>query len=183
MRNMILAAILFAFSALPAAGQEFGVSTNIADYANLGTLNVQASYALSRHWSLAADLKYNPFSYSTREGTVRNRQRSLSAGARYWPWHAYSGWWLSGALRYQEYNTAGLFSDGSTQGDRVGASLGGGYSYMLTPFLNLEVGAGVWSGYDSYAEYDCPDCGRKTSTGQKFFFLPAELVLALTYIF
>lgn len=183
MTKRIAVIVALLFFGLCAGGQEFGISTNMIDYVNMGTLNIEASYAMSRHWSLSAGVKYNPFSYRTDTGTVRNCQRSVSAGARFWPWHTYSGWWLSGALRYQEYNIAGIGTTGSSQGDRLGASVSGGYSYMLSPRLNVEFGAGIWGGYDSYSEYACSDCGRKVAQGQKFFILPCGLLLALTYIF
>ena len=85
--------------------------------------------------------------------------------------------------RLPGYNSGGLSSPETSEGDRFGAGLGGGYTYMLGPHLNLDFGIGFWSGYESYTTYDCQTCGRKIASGQKFFFLPSELVLALTYIF
>lgn len=165
------------------AAQGFSVSTNMLGYADLGTLNIEASYGVDRHWSVAAGLKYNPFTYDPDGDSVRRRQRSVSAGTRYWPWHIFSGWWLSAGLRYQEYNSGGASSPVTTEGDRFGASFGGGYSYMITPRINLDFGLALWSGYDLYTAYSCPDCGRKIDEGGKFFILPADLMLALTFIF
>ena len=101
----LLIPLLMAVAEPMASGQEFALSTNLADYAELGTLNFSASYGVSRHWSLNADLKYNPFTYKKEESLLQHRQRSISAGARYWPWHIFSGWWLSAAVKYQEYNS------------------------------------------------------------------------------
>lgn len=164
-------------------GQEFAVSTNFADYADFGTLNIEASYGLAQHWSLNAGMKYNPFTYNPDGEQLQKRQRSLSAGARYWPWHIYSGWWLSGAVRVQEYNIGGITSPETTEGNRFGGGLGLGYTCMLSPKFNLDIGAGFWSGYDVYTTYSCPTCGRKIAEGRKFFFLPADILLALSYIF
>ena len=46
-------------TALPAGAraQELAVSTNVVDYANLGTLNLEASYGFDRHWTVNAGLK------------------------------------------------------------------------------------------------------------------------------
>lgn len=165
------------------AAQNFALSTNVLGYADFGTLNMEASYGVARHWSLNAGLRYNPFTFGSGEQEVRRRQRSFSTGARYWPWHIYSGWWLSAEVRYQEYNSGGLVSPETSEGDRFGAGIGGGYTYMLAPHLNLDFGIGLWSGYDVYTTYDCPTCGRVTDSGGKFFILPADLIVALTYVF
>lgn len=183
MLRKILFALACMCSGMIVKGQNFGLSTNLLGYADFGTLNIEASYALARHWSVSAGAGYNPFSYNVKGRTVRNRQRSVSAGTRYWPWHAFSGWWLSCAFRYEEYSTAGIISPRSLQGDRLGASIGGGYSYMVFPWMNVEVGAGVWGGHDAFSEYSCADCGRLVGEGRRFFLLPADIVLALTFIF
>ena len=39
------------------------ISTNVAGYANLLTLNAEASVPVARHWTLNAGAKYNPFSF------------------------------------------------------------------------------------------------------------------------
>ena len=54
---------------------------------------------------------------------------------------------------------------------------------MLRKHLNLEFGLGMWAGYDSFSTYDCPVCGVTIDSGKKFFLLPSELVMALTYVF
>lgn len=189
MKNIRQSIIILALAVLPhcAGAQEFAVPTNLADYADLGTLNLEASYGIARHWSLVAGAKYNPFTYNPdSDRTVQKRQRSVSAGARYWPWHIFSGWWLSGAVRYQEYNEGGLSPAAArmtSEGDRFGGSLAVGYTYMLSPKFNIDIGAGVWSGYDIYKTYSCPTCGRKIDEGRRFFILPSDIMLALSYIF
>ena len=102
---------------------------------------------------------------------------------RYWPWHIYSGWWLAGRARYQEYNRGGIRSPETREGERYGAGMAGGYTYMLTPWLNLEVGLGVWGGLDRYVLYECPVCGLTLEKGRKMFLLPDELLVALSLVF
>ena len=163
------------------SAQELAVSTNVVDYANFGTVNVEASYGFARHWSAVAAAKYNPFSF--RDGELLSRQRLFALGARYWPWHIYSGWWVAGKAQYQEYNTGGIVSQDTSEGDRWGASLSGGFTYMLGRHFNLDFGAGLWAGYDRYVTYACPNCGRFTGSGEKFFLLPNDIIVALTYVF
>ena len=69
--------------------QEMSVSTNVLGYVNLGTMNMEASWGFSRHWSANVGLRYNPFTFPGREGiadTMQARQRTVSVGGRYWPW-------------------------------------------------------------------------------------------------
>ncbi|MCQ2177612.1 MAG: DUF3575 domain-containing protein [Bacteroidales bacterium] len=176
--KIFLTAVLLAVG-LGCGAQTVSLSTNMLDYANLGTLNLDASFSVARHWSLGAGVKYNPFTY---------RQQSYSLSARYWPWHVYSGWWVSGNMRYQEYNTGGYttwkYADEQTsEGDRYGGGIAGGYTYMLARNFNLDFGIGVWAGYDVFITYACPHCGRIVDSGRKFFVLPSNLSLSLSYLF
>ena len=182
-RRLLLLALLVLLS-IPARSQHYAVTTNVADYARFGTLNAGASAALSRRLSVYAGLKYNPFLF--REGTeepLSARQRLCQAGVRFWPWNVYSGWWFSGGVQYQEYNVGGIVSPETREGDRYGAGLAAGYSYMLHPHLNLDFGIGVWGGLDQFTVYSCPVCGLTTETGEKTFILPNDLILALVYVF
>lgn len=179
----ILFAFVLSFACFLAGARNFALSTNVLGYADLGTLNLEASYGVARHWSINAGLKYNPFSYGSGENSAARKQRSVSAGARYWPWHVYSGWWVSSEMRYQEYSHGGLSSPETSEGDRLGIAVGGGYSYMLTPHLNMDFGVSLWSGYDAYRTFDCRNCGRVVGSGERAFFLPGDIIFALTYIF
>ena len=184
--KVIFALIMCLAIHVQAPAQEVALSTNMADYIDLGTLNMAMSYALSRHWSAEAIFKYNPFSYSIQAAAgsvIQNKQRALGAGARFWPWHVYSGWWLSLRGQWQEYNRSLRSDEDAVEGDRWGGALSGGYSYMLSKHLNLEVGAGVWAGYGSQTRYACPRCGRIVSSDRGTFVLPSDVILAVSYIF
>lgn len=179
-------ALLSALFTVSAGAQEVSVSTNMMDYLNLGTLNMEASLGVSRHWSLNMGLRYNPFTFSGREGvadTMQSRQRALALGCRYWPWHIMSGWWVAGKAQYQEFNIGGLTEAETREGDRVGAGLTGGYTYMISPHLNIEAGAGLWAGHEIYTVYACPECGRKVDSGEKTFLLADDILLGLVYVF
>ena len=54
---------------------------------------------------------------------------------------------------------------------------------MINKHLNASFGAGVWGGYDKFTKYSCPVCGLTIDKGEKVFFLPDELIVALTYVF
>lgn len=182
MKNF-LTAVLLMLSIASAWAQDISVSTNILDYANFGTLNADLSLGVSRHWTVCTGGKYNPFTFAGGEKQVQNRQRGLNAGVRYWPWHIYSGWWISTRAQWQEFNSGGILSEETTEGDRYGGGVSMGYSHMLSSHLNLDFGAGIWGGYERYTAYACPSCGRITETGDKYFVLPNDILVALTFIF
>lgn len=196
MKIRILTAILLLLSAaLPARSQTVSLSTNLLDWANLGTLNAQAGLSVSRHLTLHAGVRYNNWNFGSAEkGTAfQNRARTAQLGVRYWPWNVYSSWWFSGRLQCEEYNRGGLFGRSRTEeGLAAGAGVGAGYSRMLSDHWNLDLGLGLWWGKARYTQYRCPRCGRTLTfddgtpvrNAQKWFVLPSDEVrVGLTYIF
>lgn len=181
--NRVLILCLLSLCCIPAAAQKFALSTNALDYANLGTFNLEASYAVAQHWNLKLGGKYNPFKYGSDASSPRNMQRSVNLGTRYWFWHVYSGGWLGGHARYQEYNSGYPGNPETSEGDRFGGGFSGGYSMMLSSHLNIDFGVGFWFGYDLYTRYACRDCGRIMSSGGDYFILPDEILISLSYIF
>ena len=182
MKKMIIL-VLGLMAACTLHAQRFTLGTNIADYVDYGTLNLSGTLAVGKRWSLGTEVKYNPYLFS-REGRPRSaRQRLFSLGSRYWPWHVYSGWWLGAKMQYQEYNRGGIRSELTEEGDRFGAGLSGGYSYMLLPHLNLDIGIGFWGGWSRYTAYACPVCGLTLEQGSKVFFLPNDILFAFSYVF
>ena len=171
--------------ALPSFAQKFSLSTNILDYACLGTMNLDASYSLSRRWSIVAGARYNPFTFNEGDPDeqFQYRQQSYAVGARMWPWHSYSGWGLAGKLRYQEYNHGGLLSRETEEGDRLGIGLYAGYTHMISRHFNVEFGLGLWGGSAWYRRYTCPMCGLTVESGRKWFVLPDDLMISFAYVF
>ena len=131
---MAVCVLLLSLAAEITNAQKMSLSTDLLGYAELGTLNVDASYALDRKWSITAGARYNPFTYhkGDEDEQFQYRQLSYSLGARLWPWHTWSGWWFAGKLRYQEYNHGGILSKEAREGDRAGVGLYAGYTYMLS---------------------------------------------------
>lgn len=165
--------------------QKLQVSANTLGLLCLGTFNGEVNYAVSQHWSVGMSGKFNPFSYSMSGGDrqFQMRQRSLSAVARWWPWHIYSGWWVSGRLQWQEYNMGGFVSAQTEEGQRYGGGVTAGYSHMISEHFNVEMGLGVWGGFKQYTVYACPTCGRKLEEGQKGFIMPSDFIVAISYVF
>ena len=180
----ILMFLFMALSGQRAEAQRFSLSTNLLDYACLGTVNVEGAYSMSRYWSLTAAAEYNPFTY--RKGQpdqFQFRRQSYALGVRLWPWHTWSGWWVAGKLRYQEYNIGGIVSEATDEGDRAGISISAGYTYMVSPHFNVEFGLGVWSGQDWFSSYACQQCGLTLASGRRWFILPDDIAISLVYVF
>lgn len=155
--------------------QKFAVSTNIIDYLDRGTINLGVSLALSRHISGELQYRNNPFGSGGGDDAILNQKTVYSIGARYWPWICFSGWWIKGAVQAenyvrQNYFTA-IYGDSLKKGTGFGASVGGGYSLMISKSFNIDLGADIWAGVDS------------TSSGNKAFILPNNIYLGLAYVF
>jgi hypothetical protein len=181
----IVAVLLLLLIANALKAQKYSISMNLLECARLGTFNLDASYAIDRHWSLTAGARYNPFTYhkGDPERQFQARQQSYAVGARLWPWHIMSGWWFGAKTRWQEYNIGGVMSSQAREGDRLGGGLYAGYAHMLAPYLNIEFGLGLWAGADIYKVYSCPSCGLTLDDGVKAFVLPDDISIALVYVF
>ena len=173
-------AILF-FSGAELRAQKVALSTNIADYVNLFTLNGTVSCAASQKMTLELSARYNPFVYerSASDRQFQNKRISVYAGTRYWPWHVYSGWFVSGYVNFTRFNTGGLFSQKTYEGD----SFGGGYALMLSPRFNMDFALSLMAGYGKYRRYSCPSCGSVEAVKKQVFIAADNIIVQLSYLF
>lgn len=191
--RILLALCLFLTTSISA--QEVTLATNLLDWANLGTANLQAWVSLSRHLSLHAAARYNNWNYGSEEkgNPFQNRARTASLGLRWWPWNVSSSWWFGAKAQLEEYNRGGLFRKVKTEeGVAAGLGVGAGYSWLISDHWNLDLGLGLWAGRARYTLYRCPRCGRILSAEDgrlirdawKWFLLPSnDVQVSLTYIF
>jgi len=180
----IIAAILFAF-AHGASAQRWSVSTNLVDWATIGTINLEGSASLAQRVSVQAGFKYNPWTFRADDPDkqFQLRQKTYYAGVRWWPWHVFSGWWMSAYGQYREYNRGGLLSRETEEGDAFGGGVSGGYALMLSESLNVEFGVGLWGGVKDYTRYSCPRCGKILDEGRKAFVEPDDIRISFVFIF
>lgn len=183
MKRILLSLFLLG-AALPLAAQRFSVGTNAVDWLSLGTLNLEASAAVSQRYSIHVGAELNPWTFAAGnpEKQLQMRQNSYWGGLRLWPWHVYSGWWMGADLRYTVYNGGGILKRETEEGDAYGIGLWGGYSIMLNELWNLDLGLGIWGGYKKYTRYACPLCGVVTDQGERAFILP-DARIAIQLIF
>ena len=185
MKHKIIITLLLAVLPVLGRAQNWSVSTNVLDYVSLGTMNAEVSAGVGRRVTIEASARVNPWTFHKGDPSrqMQNRHQTYALGMRYWPWHIYSGWWISADGQYQEYNRGGIISQKTEEGDAFGLSAGAGYSLMLHEKLNLDFGVTLWAGQKTFISYACPSCGRITDKGSKWFVTPNEIRVAIQYIF
>ena len=109
MKHKIIFTLMLIMVPLLCPAQNWSVSTNLVDYVSLGTLNAEGGVGVGRRVTLQASARVNPWTFhkGDPDSQMQNRHQTYAAGIRYWPWHIYSGWWISGMAQYQEYNRGG----------------------------------------------------------------------------
>ena len=170
-----------------AQAQKFAVSTNALTWANFGTINAEGSFIVSRHITLHAGGTANPWEITTpTKYTIRNRQYGGYVGARYWPWHVYSEWWVGAKLQYKNFEQMGLMTTNLIKGDAAGAGVSAGYTFMLSRHFNIDLGLGVWGGsMFRYKEYlgTVANENEIAKQGPRGFFFLDNMIISFAYIF
>ncbi|MCQ2176445.1 MAG: DUF3575 domain-containing protein [Bacteroidales bacterium] len=168
----------------------FDLSTNLFDWADFGTINVDAAYSFSRHFTAQIGAKFNGWQFKNPEGPTfltQNQQKSVSLGVRYWPWYVYSGWWICLKGQYCDFSECGVWRQALDEGKALGAGLSFGYTIMLTEHFNLEIGAGGWGGkLLEHNLWNCPDekdVAEPRVSGPKTFVAVNDLNISLHWLF
>lgn len=184
--SIFLVVLLFAAFSPALRAQRFSVGTDGLQWLELGTLNLDASVAVAQNVTIHAGAALNPWTFRTGDPQrqLENRLITYWAGARWWPWYVYSGWWAGMNVRYMLYNRGGIFERRTEEAEAIGGGLMGGYSIMLSDMWNLDIGVGFWSGYKKATVYECPVCGIviPEQSGNKMFIVPDARV-AISLIF
>lgn len=186
MTRRLLIIFISVAAAVPAFAQKWAVETNVVDWANYGTINLEASRRINRYSAAVAGIRYNPWKFRDSGGAShQNRARTANLGVRFWPWHIYSGWWFAVKAQAEEFSRGNILTlKNLDEGYALGASVSAGYALMVGVHWNISFGLGGWGGYTVRSRYRCPDCGRKLSEYKGPFILPDnESKVALSYIF
>ena len=194
MKRRILTVILILtviFPSFRTAAQEsrktqVALSTDLVDWANFGTVNLEAGVSLHQHFSVHAGAKYNPWNFKTHNLglALYNKQTTAYAGFRYWPWYVLSGWWVGAQAQYTDYAETGVWRHALDTGKAIGGGVSFGYTLMLHENLNLEFGAGVWAGRRfEHTLYCCPDCMKVRESGPGNFVALNDISISFMYVF
>ena len=107
--------------------QKISIGTNLVDWANLGTANLEFGASVSQHFSLMAGAQYNPWELKTPKGfEMYNRQTTGYIGTRYWPWYVFSGWWAGAKVQYSSFSKTGLWRAALEEGKSIAIQRGTG---------------------------------------------------------
>lgn len=186
MKIKILAIALLLFCAGgKIQAQRVSLSTNLTDWANFGTANLEAGLSVSQHFSILAGGHYNPWTFATKtDYDMINQQTTGYVGARYWPWYVNSGWWIGAKAQYSDARRSGIWRPALEEMKSVGGGISFGYTIMLHKNLNLEFGAGAWGGrHLDYTLYECPKCMRVRKTGPRNFIAMDDVSISLMCVF
>ena len=87
MKRRILLALLAGLLGWNASAQRFSVGTNAVDWFTFGTMNLEASVAVSQKVSLHVGTELNPWTFRAGDPQrqLQVRQNSYWGGARWWP--------------------------------------------------------------------------------------------------
>ena len=180
-------ALLLMCTSHVAEAQHWAVSTNTLGWMSLGTINAETSMSVGRHITLNAGFAANPWQmYTPTYVNLKNRQYGGHVGMRYWPWHAYSEWWVGAKAQYKNFEQVGILSSNLMTGDAVGGGLSGGYTFMISPHFNVDLGLGIWGGrLLKYREYEgnAPVESKLVDVGPRNFVFLDNVMLSLVYIF
>ncbi|MCF0176768.1 MAG: DUF3575 domain-containing protein [Bacteroidales bacterium] len=168
------------------SAQRVSISTNFADWAQLGTVNLALGVGISQHFSFQAGAKYNPWQFENEKQNMDLyiKQQCYHAGFRYWPWYVNSGWWLGLKGQYRKFSDTGIWRPAIEKVSAAGAGFSFGYDIMLGKHFDIELGAGVWGGkYLDYTLHKCKDCMEVRESGSRLFFGADDVIVSLVYIF
>lgn len=185
MKKIILIVAL-SLSCFFASAQRFSLSTNLIDWANYATTNLELGFSVSQHVSLVAGGKYNPWDFSKGDEAIYNKNVVGYLGVRYWPWYVNSGLWFQFKGQYADYTITGTWRHALDQGKAVGGGLAAGYTFMISKHFNIELAFGGWGGYLlEHNLYECADCKvlRKEESGPRAFIDFDNISVAMVFVF
>ncbi len=165
--------------------RSFALSTNLLSWLNLGTINLEMQYEVARHWTIEGKVKYNPWTLNKGvPGQFQENQRGFAMGARWWPWYSFAGWWIGADAQFKNYRTGGVpWFKTPEEGTALGASLGFGYSVLITKWFNLDFGVSGWAGHKFFTNYEDSRFLTPTAKSQKWFIAPNEVSVSAVFIF
>lgn len=141
MKKLFLLTIAMLLLIPAVRAQKWAVKTNVLEWAALGTINAGGEYAFTDHWSLEADVLWNPWTFS--------RQRSaecwgVQAEGHYWLCRKYYGHYFGLHAQYGSYD-CGMWKyryDGWLAGGGIS------YGYMLPIARKWRVDFNIGFGYN-----------------------------------
>lgn len=179
-KKKLVIAMLMAASIGGLRAQSYSVRTNIIGLASTN-LNIEASMAIDRKWSIHLPVQYNPFVF---KGNKQFRNIYVSPGVRYWLLESYFGGFIG------FHGTGGIYSVGNLFGNKYryegsgfGAGISIGKAYQLGKNWNFEWEIGYGATWLNYEKYECKRCGDLVVRKHGWFLRPTKAALNIVYLF
>lgn len=165
----------------------FGVGTNLLFDVVTG-VNVSLDVPVGKHWDITADYIF-PW-WKDRNKSFVFQLAHIDLGARYYfkPWekrdeNVMRGWFASASVGAGYYDFA-LWNPTGVQGEEIKLSVGGGYTWALSPWWRLTAELGVGPVFSQYRIYNAEAPDRLVVQGQysNVFLRPTAAKISLTYL-
>lgn len=158
----------------------FAIKNNLL-YDAVLTPNLTFEVKLAKRWTLQAEVGFNPFPLDdTKEHKWRHILVDLEG--KYWFCEAFHQGFIGVNAGYSHFNVAkGYYPVGwlykdvlnhRVQGDAVMAGVSGGWQWVVSKHVGIELEAGVDAGYAWFDRFECPHCGAKIDSPRKWFAVP-----------
>lgn len=164
-----------------------GVGTNLL-FDAVTAVNASLDIPVGKHWDITADYTF-PW-WKDRNKSFVFQFINLDLGARYYfkPWEQRNqdvmrGWFASASVGAGYYDFA-LWNPKGVQGEEFKISLGGGYTWALSPWWRLTAELGVGPVFTQYRLYEAeaPDRLIVTEENRNVFLRPTTAKISLTYL-
>ena len=158
----------------------FAIKNNLL-YDAVLTPNLTFEVKLAKHWTLQTEVGFNPFPLDDK---VEHKWRHVLVDleGKYWFCEAFHQGFIGVNAAYSHFNVAkGLYPVGwlykdvrehRVQGDAVMAGVSGGWQWVVSKHVGIELEAGVDVGYAWFDRFECPHCGAKIDSPRKWFAVP-----------
>ena len=197
MKKILFIYITFFFCIQSIKGQNIMVSTNVADWMDFATMNIEAGLPVARHFSVHAGARINPWVFGLQQGEASyddivdldkagflKKKTQVALSVRWWPWYVLSGWWFRAKVGFLSYDWGGKFLGQERRiGDAFGAGLGLGYTLMLSSNWNMEFGFGGWAGMVSESVRENVVTPKGPDPSWSRFLWIDDIVISFVYVF
>ena len=189
-RNILISALLFFATALPASAQNVAVKTNALYWATT-TPNIGVEVSVAKQHSLQLFYGLNPWKQSGGDQTSL-RHWLLMPEYRYWFCESFNGWFVGAHLMGGQFNMGGVdlpfglfpsLENRRYEGWYAGGGVTAGYQWVLSRHWNIEASLGVGYDYIKYDKFRCGECGERLKSGHTNYIGPTKLALSVMYVF
>lgn len=168
--------------------KQWNIKSNLL-YDLTGTVNLGAEFQLNERWTIDISGNYNGWNWRNNR---KWKHWMLQPEARLWTRRAMEGHFFALHALGGEYNLGkvhlpfGLFKKLRTlrhEGWYLGAGIGYGYRWNLSPRWGIEAEAALGYIHFDYRNYECATCGERLGTGKCNYIGPTKLAFILIYRF